>query len=134
MASMKRQIIFRGQSLANGEWMEGNLFVKGGRCTITDDCSCYSVDPETVGQWTGLTDRAGQRIFEDDIIRWRKFADKEYQISIMKWFEQCTAFGLTSSIDDGAIWESDWLGIEFWGGDMEVIGNIHDNPESLKTE
>ena len=131
---MKRQIIFRGQSLANGKWIEGNLFVKGSRCTITDDCSCYSVDPETVGQWTGLTDRAGQRIFEDDIIRWRKFADKEYQISIMKWFEQFASFGLTRSIDDGAMLESDWFGIVFWGGDMELIGDIWDSKDLLKTE
>lgn len=134
---MKREITFRGKRLDNGKWVIGDLVhVERGALIlpIGKGWDQHRVAPETVGQWTGITDANGQRIFEGDIVRWRKFADKEYQISIMKWFEQYAAFGLARSIDDGAIWESDWFGIVFWGGDMEVIGNIHDNPELLKTE
>lgn len=144
---MTREIIFRGKRLDNGEWVEGTpVWSVNNRCYMIIgaeeaeriDFLCQieyvEVDPETIGQWTGITNVNGQRIFEGDIVRWRKFADKEYQISIMKWFEQCAAFGLTRSIDDGAIWVSDWFGIVFWGGDMEVIGNIWDNKGLLKTE
>lgn len=52
----------------------------------------------------------------------------------MKWFEQFASFGLTRSIDDGAMLESDWFGIVFWGGDMELIGDIWDSKDLLKTE
>lgn len=115
---MKRQIIFRGQSLANGEWMEGNLFVKGGRCTITDDCSCYSVDPETVGQWTGFTDVNGRKIFEGDILK---------DLSEIRWFDKMGGF---SQYSKGFY----SIGVGYWVEPQEVIGNIHDNPELLKTE
>lgn len=84
---MRRQIIFRGKNLYNGEWVYGDLVhISGGTIIITsqeegpvlpDNCDhaleyrideFAPVDPETIGQWTGLTDADGQRIFEGDII------------------------------------------------------------------
>ena len=76
---MKREILFRGKSIepsTEGKWRYGSLLVHGSCCYILPDNTInplgivkYRVDPETVGQFTGIDDREGEKIFEDDIFK-----------------------------------------------------------------
>lgn len=55
-----REYLFRGKMIANGKWSEGNLLVTKQGCCITPDATVYvAVDPETVGQYTGMVDKHG---------------------------------------------------------------------------
>lgn len=71
---MKREILFRGKRIDNGEWIYGGIYVDNAGCFIINDslpvnplravCNGVQVDPETVGQFMGLTDKKGNKIFE----------------------------------------------------------------------
>lgn len=78
----------------------------------------YDIIPETVGQYTGLTDKNGKKIFEGDIV---KHNDVNYKI---KYFEKYTQFaGTRDKAGIGMVW--------FNFNTCEVIGNIHDNPDLI---
>lgn len=126
-----REILFRGKRLDNGEWVEGSLHIEYGETrqdgTKTLDYrilgmrgECYYVDPDTVGQFTGMTDKNGKRIFEGDICRIGNLIYKvEFKYSCW-WFTI-----LSSKVYCCPAFNSHC-------GDLcEVIGNIHDNPEVL---
>ena len=116
-----RESLFRGKRADNGEWIEGFLVKKFDKWYIYDfDFLPYSseITPETVGQYTGLTDKNGKKIFEGDIIK-----DRFDDIGQIEYKPKYAAFIIQG-------WET---GFAFWvKKDIEVIGNIHDNPELLK--
>ena len=124
-----REILFRGKRADNGEWVEGDLLqIKYYNkpiieCKImpqTPVSSAVPVLPETVGQYTGLTDRNGKRIFEGDIVRaFTRFS--EIYVSPVTYH-------------DGTFWFKNWSWTKFLFKfeKIEVIGNIHDNPGLLK--
>lgn len=121
-----REYLFRGKTMANGKWSEGTLLVTKQGCCITPDATVYvAVDPETVGQYTGLTDKNGTKIFEGDIV---KYGDTVHNVV----FEQRNGtayFGLVYST-------LETLSFGYYQDlkQIEVIGNIYDNPELVGGE
>ena len=129
-----REILFRGKRLDNGDWVYGYYVhigpVSCQRAYIIPEyaSSLYvnEVDPSTVGQYTSLKDKNGKRIFDGDIAKVLQGKDKDIAYV---GFEN-GAFMLypkTGNIYERTLWEywyNDW--------DVEVIGNITDNPELLE--
>lgn len=134
-----REILFRGKRLDNGEWVYGYLVNKifGSQPIIIsmaymgDDCfiewEYEHIHPDTVGQYTGMTDRNGQKIFEGDIVEDGRDYNEEDGYGVVEW-------------NDGAfevISEGNWSGTfytNYYGYEFNIIGNIHDNPDLLKGE
>nr|DAG37346.1 MAG TPA: YopX protein [Caudoviricetes sp.] len=124
-----REILFRGKRVDNNEWVYGFLSKSRGNNHFLSLCIDHEengvmlssiVEPETIGQYTGLSDKSGVKIFEGDIVRY----SGEKHIVVFETRGETGYFGI--KIDH----------IETWGFClsvpaklMEVIGNIHDNPE-----
>lgn len=137
-----REILFRGKRTDNGEWVEGELIhavpsgMPGIRIPARTALQIYSVIPETVGQFTGLTDRNGKRIFEGDIIRYIT-PDTARATGVVRFGEYGTGgtIGIGFHVEWVAGEGTGWLrrDIGFWAKyrDIEVISNIHDNPGLL---
>ena len=127
-----RVIEFRGKDIDTGKWIYGRLLADDvivpsgqefGVCAnhIEDDLIAHIVDPETIGQYTGLRDKNNVKIFEGDIVR----IIEEDENVVVKWDERGAAFKTVwSRVDEGASFYEN-----LWHDDVEVIGNIHDNPE-----
>lgn len=130
-----REIIFRGKRTDNGEWVEGLLsYSPYGEPEMIEVFSEKTkgiyyepVDPETVGQYTGLNDCKGNRIFEGDIIR-NDDPTKKYRIGEVRFQDGCFCIFIK-----GVPCEYITLDSLFRNHDAEVIGNRWDNPELLVT-
>lgn len=145
-----REILFRGKT-DKGEWVQGVPFVEEDRCYIIEDlfiCDEYDctgavntfVIPETIGQYTGLTDKNGKKIFEGDY--WLD-TDGDYLVYVVEFREGQFGFvcyGIQGVLmpygfdeDAGGWGEIDFSPFTDWNMDlMEIDGNIHDDPELLK--
>ena len=123
-----REILFRGKRVDNGKWVEGYYapigkyhYILTGRLELVPYLGFehFLVNPETVGQFTGLTDRNGVKIFEGDIVRYGQRGKVEYNSGSAQF-----TLNFTNSTYEG------FDKIPFC--DCEVLGNIYDNPELLE--
>lgn len=126
---MAREILFKAKRLDNGKWETGYYFKAGEKhmmlCFFTNENglyhNMYEIDPKTLCRYTGLNDKNGKKIWENDIIRCGRNV-------IVTWDEHFASWCLT---------RKGWLYKHFFGEsqnpeDCEVVGNIFDNPELLE--
>ena len=127
-----REILFRGKRVDNGEWFYGVPTIDSrGQTVIVEnvfDCdeyncrgaSCLYIDENTIGQYTGLTDKNGKKIFEGDIIQFCTGMKLHYIVEFGLGGFMVSRYDIRDAI------------INVYNCPCEVIGNIHDNPELLK--
>ena len=129
---MAREILFKAKRLDNGEWVYGNYafcdcYTKQQHYIFQNKPLEYGVDENTLCQYTGLTDKNGNKIWENDVVRktdtnplgWGRVRDCTVS------FDKQGYWLLTTTYGDGY-----WIG-EFESEQLEVIGNIFDDPELL---
>lgn len=123
-----REILFRGKRVDNGEWVYGHYHSYDISCAgKTKICCTYhviradNVYPETVGQYTGLTDKKGEKIFEGDIVQ-GLFYHGQQVLGVVTFKDG--AFVLEWK--RGSVKEFDAF-VQMCNIEYEVIGNIYDN-------
>lgn len=126
-----REILFRGiikndnSRYKRGQWAVGDLVrLQDGNDGKPHIYGCGEVLAETVGQYTGLTDKNGTKIFEGDILKFAYNEEDENPIFYsVEWKSDRACFGYAETSDKM---------LEVDAFRCEVIGNIHDDPELLK--
>ena len=120
-----REFLLRGKRTDNGEWItDSETYIRDGDgIWLSDDnLNVVTVIPETVGQYTGLTDKNGTKIFEGDIVSLRKCNELIYKVVYDNF-----RFELHNKNDTAC-----YVLSIYKSKDFEIIGNIHDNPDILK--
>jgi uncharacterized phage protein (TIGR01671 family) len=150
-----REIKFRGKRLDTGEWVFGYYYTQiithaGNRKSRdhfmrTEQNIRYEVDPDTVGQYTGLKDKNGQEIYEGDILSFdgnmtadnsmgaepNGFIYDENSKHAVVWNETLALWELNFAEDEIWKYKRDTRGLMI-DGHCKVIGNIYENPELLE--
>ena len=133
-----RDILFKAKTY-NGEWVQGLLAHKDNKWYISNKEGmpfAFEVRPETIGQYTGLTDKNGNKIWENDIVelydtnnnyKWKAIVKFGNPNATYNWGYQLYPIGQYKVNTDILL----WVEMEDTGTICEVIGNVFDNPELL---
>lgn len=136
-----REILFRGKRVDKNEWIEGMPCsdFRGSIDAIQGfNGGIYDIISETFGQYTGLTDKNGKRIFEGDIVeltdksfgyKWKAVVEFGNPNGNYTWGWQLKPIGKAKNVNTDILC---WVEMEETGAFCEVIGTIHDNPELLE--
>ena len=119
-----REIMFRGK-YGNNPWLYGSLVTKNRNNNgIQERNSSVTilVDDGSIGQYTGMNDSTGKEIYEGDIVR---TSDNDDELAVVEWDDEDLRFTVThGNVVNG-------LGEGYYSREVEVVGNIYDNPELL---
>ena len=119
-----REIKFRGK-YGNNPWLYGSLVTKNRNNNgIQERNSSVTilVDDGSIGQYTGMNDSMGKEIYEGDIVR---TSDNDDELAVVEWDDEDLRFTVThGNVVNG-------LGEGYYSREVEVIGNMYDNPELL---
>jgi uncharacterized phage protein (TIGR01671 family) len=144
-----REILFRGKILYNGQWVEGHLVVcnTNGRSFITelievdeDSWVYWEVDPNTIGQYTGMKDKNDVKIFEGDIVRRHEEPFNLTDVGVVVYNKAIGSFRLHVE-NNGTIKRYDFVASDIYNdgychveckATFEVIGNKFDNQKFLE--
>ena len=159
---MERHIKFRGKRADNGEWVQGYFVEDGFYCIWShnedDFLTQHLIDPDTLGQFTGLTDCNGKEIYEGDILETiYKYEDVsggavipdcdcickgvvEWNGEVAGWVlkAQTAEYPMKEMLKEHEtdlipinVFYCDYMGVDYPNECIEVIGTIHDNPELI---
>lgn len=126
---MSREIKFRGRRVDNGEWVIGYYYHStiNGKHFIADmvETVAHEVDPDTVGEFTGLTTKAGVELFEGDIVKYRRMLrNKEV------WFTSAIVWNNGFVLSPNKTVMHDHFAIGASLSSIEVIGNVYENEDN----
>ena len=151
---MTREIKFRGKDVDTGGWIDGDLiqrkgyypgimfpYESGGKVRYGE---CV-VEPGTVGQFTGLLDKNGKEIYEGDVVKVKEIGGYALEyIGVVRYYTEDCRFGIDTSLTNKftkrilftkeKISLNDGYCTITYTNEYEIIGNVFDNPELLKTE
>lgn len=133
-----REILFKAKRKDNGEWIQGyyyQIWQQGYICwgMINNMPDMVEVNPNTLCQYTGLTDKNGKRIWENDVVKCNK-RKEGYDLYKVVWRKEFADFGVEPLMYKAQYPIGFTLGRTLRGCDYKVIGNIFDNVDLLEVE
>lgn len=143
---MAREIKFRAKRLDNGEWIYGDLHIRTPHAHIHSEVGSKAfIDTDTIGQFTGLTDKNGKEIYEGDIVKTKEIGGYGWErLGVVRYYDEDCRFGIDITatnkfstrilFTEGECTINDGHCTIKYTNEYEVQGNIYDNPDLLNNK